>query len=303
MIRHRVLWKAVKGAAIVVGICCALAVAAAAWYVIEFYPRTAEAFEINTRDQPTRILLATQGSEFKDGLVMAICDSLRTQPVYIKVVDVGGLDDIDTAAWDKVLVINTAMMNIMSGPARRLVARGEGLDNVLLFVTSGGADFKPADLAVDALSGASRLVDTERLANLVLDWTAGDVEGGWTARDQVLALEYFLQVDVGAACDAIRSERSRYQVLYSDLERRLNRVGYDFLRRGLLADARHAFRLNRDLFPESWNVYDSYADALLASGDREGAIANYRKSLELNPGREAGKRRLAELEAGAGAAL
>ena len=69
------------------------------------------------------------------------------------------------------------------------------------------------------------------------------------------------------------------------------------------ADARHAFRLNRDLFPESWNVYDSYADALLASGDREGAIANYRKSLELNPGREAGKRRLAELEAGAGAAL
>jgi len=303
MNRHKVFWNAVKGAAIVVGCCCALAVAAALWYVIEFYPRTAESFEINTRDQPTRILVATQGSEFKDGLVTAICDRLRMQPVYIKVIDVGGLDDIDTTAWDKVLVVNTAMMNIMSGPARRLVARGEGLDNVLLFVTSGGADFKPADLEVDALSGASRMVDTERLADLVLDWTAGDAEGGWTAGDQVLALEYFLQVDVGAACDAIRSERSRYQVLYSNLERRLNRVGYDFMRRGLLADARRAFRLNRDLFPESWNVYDSYADALLASGDREGAIANYRKSLELNPGSEAGKRRLAELKAGVGAAL
>ena len=303
MNKLRVLRKVAKVAVIVVGCCFALAVAFSLWYLIEFYPRTAESFEINSPDQPTRVLVATQGSEFKDGLVAAICDRLRERPVYIKVIDVGGLDEVDAVAWDKVLVINTAMMNIMSGPARRLVARGEGLDNVLLFVTSGGADFKPADLAVDALSGASRLVDTERLANLVLDWTAGDVEGGWTARDQVLALEYFLQVDVGAACDAIRSERSRYQVLYSDLERRLNRVGYDFLRRGLLADARHAFRLNRDLFPESWNVYDSYADALLASGDREGAIANYRKSLELNPGREAGKRRLAELEAGAGAAL
>ena len=297
MNRHRVLRTVVKWVAIVAGCCCALAVAAALWYVIKFYPRTAESFEINAPDQPTRILVATQGSEFKDGLVAAICDRLRERPVYIKVIDVGGLDEIDAVAWDKVLVINTAMMNIMSGPARRLVARGERLDNVLLFVTSGGADFKPADLAVDALSGASRKVDIEGLADLVLDWTAGDADGGWTAGDQVLALEYFLQVDVGAACAAIQSERSRYQVLYPYLERRLNRVGYDFLRRGLLADARHAFRLNRDLFPESWNVYDSYADALLASGDQKGAIANYRKSVELNPGREAGRRRLAELEA------
>jgi len=45
-----------------------------------------------------------------------------------------------------------------------------------------------------------------------------------------------------------------------------------------------------------WNVYDSYAEALPANGDREGAIAGYRKSLELNPGHEAGRERLAELE-------
>jgi tetratricopeptide (TPR) repeat protein len=58
------------------------------------------------------------------------------------------------------------------------------------------------------------------------------------------------------------------------------------------------FRVNKDLFPESWNVFDSYAEALLANGDRDGAIANYRRSLELNPDSESGKRALAALESG-----
>jgi len=296
MNKYKVFRKAAKVAGLFAGGCFALAAAFSLWYLIEFYPRTAESFEVNSPDQPTRVLVATQGSEFKNGLVSAVCDRLRTKPVHVRVIDVGSLDDIDISEWNKVLVVNTAMMNIMSGPARRLVARGEGLDKVLLFVTSGGADFKPADLAVDALSGASRKRDTDRLADLILDWTAGDGKGRWTAGDQMLALEYFLQVDVAAACSAIHSDRNRYQRLYSNLEGRLNRVGYDFMGRGLLADALHAFRLNRDLFPESWNVYDGYAEALLANGDREGAIAGYRKSLELNPGHEAGRQRLAELE-------
>ena len=292
----RVFWMVAKAAGFVAGGCFVLAAAFSLWYVIQFYPRTAESFEVNSPDQPTRILVASQGSEFKNGLVAAVCDRLKNQPVYVKVIDVGGLDDTDIAGWSKVLVINTAMMNIMSGPARRLVARGEGLENVLLFVTSGGADFKPAGLEVDALSGASRKGDTDRLADLITDWADGEAVGQWAARDQVLALEYFLQVDVGTACTAIQTEKARYLELYPDLENRLNRAGYDFMRRGLLDDALQAFRLNRGLFPESWNVYDSYAEALLASGDREGARSNYRKSLELNSGRQATQRRLAELE-------
>lgn len=296
MKEKRILKTVVKIAGFVAATCFAVAAVFALWYLIEFYPRTARSFEINSRELPTRILVASQGSEFKNGLVAAVCDLLEPLPVYVKVIDVGGLDDIDTAEWDKILVINTAMMNRMSGPARRLVERDEDLNNVLLLVTSGGADFNPAGLEVDALSGASRLEDTHRLADLILDWTDGDSEGRWTAGNQVLALEYFHQVDAGAACAAIHSDQRRYQQLYPDLQRRLNKAGYDFMRRGLLADALHAFRLNRDLFPESWNVYDSYAEALLANGDREEAVANYRKAVELNPSRDAGRQRLAALE-------
>ena len=39
-----------------------------------------------------------------------------------------------------------------------------------------------------------------------------------------------------------------------------------------------------ELHPTSPNVYDSLAEALLASGDREGARAGYAKALALDPG-------------------
>jgi cytochrome c-type biogenesis protein CcmH/NrfG len=37
------------------------------------------------------------------------------------------------------------------------------------------------------------------------------------------------------------------------------------------------------LHPESWNVYDSLAEAYMNSGEKTLAIQNYQKSLELNP--------------------
>jgi cytochrome c-type biogenesis protein CcmH/NrfG len=36
-------------------------------------------------------------------------------------------------------------------------------------------------------------------------------------------------------------------------------------------------------YPESFNVYDSLAEAYMVNGDKALAITNYEKSLELNP--------------------
>jgi cytochrome c-type biogenesis protein CcmH/NrfG len=36
-------------------------------------------------------------------------------------------------------------------------------------------------------------------------------------------------------------------------------------------------------YPASWNAYDSLGEAYMAAGDRQRAIENYRKSLQLNP--------------------
>jgi cytochrome c-type biogenesis protein CcmH/NrfG len=41
--------------------------------------------------------------------------------------------------------------------------------------------------------------------------------------------------------------------------------------------------LNVEAFPQSSNVYDSLGEAYMANGDKELAIRNYEKSIELNP--------------------
>ncbi len=67
------------------------------------------------------------------------------------------------------------------------------------------------------------------------------------------------------------------------LENFVNRLGYQFLGWEMSSEAVRVLDLNRQLFPQSPNVYDSYAEALMGRGDNEGAIRNYEKVLELDP--------------------
>jgi len=79
-------------------------------------------------------------------------------------------------------------------------------------------------------------------------------------------------------------------------EGRLNQIGYQILGRKMFAPAIIIFRLVVELYPESWNAFDSLGEALAAKGDIADAIRNYGKSLSLNPKNEAGAKKLAELK-------
>lgn len=90
----------------------------------------------------------------------------------------------------------------------------------------------------------------------------------------------------------LRADTAHY--LLSEDE--LNSLGYDFMAAGAnpfhfpevrrYAEAIETLKLNTELFPSSWNVYDSYGEA----------IRMYRKSVELNPGNTGGKKALQELQ-------
>jgi len=70
---------------------------------------------------------------------------------------------------------------------------------------------------------------------------------------------------------------------YSYSERELNSLGYDYLRANKIDEAIGIFKLNMQEFPQSSNVYDSYAEALMVKGENNEAINYYKKSLALNP--------------------
>jgi CubicO group peptidase (beta-lactamase class C family) len=66
-------------------------------------------------------------------------------------------------------------------------------------------------------------------------------------------------------------------------EESINSVGYRLLRRKRVAEAILVFQANADIHPQSWNVWDSLAEAYAASADKPRAIVLYEKSLALNP--------------------
>lgn len=89
-----------------------------------------------------------------------------------------------------------------------------------------------------------------------------------------------------AAYDRLKSsEADRYDFAESEL----NDVGYFLLNSGRIEDAIQILQLNVDSYPESANAYDSLGEAYLAAGNKVLAIANYQKSLELNPENTAAK--------------
>jgi CubicO group peptidase (beta-lactamase class C family) len=78
-------------------------------------------------------------------------------------------------------------------------------------------------------------------------------------------------------------------------ENEMNVVGYQLLQSGKTKEAATVFKWNVEAFPRSWNVYDSYGEALLALGDTAQSIINYKKSLDINPNSEYGIKALRSL--------
>ena len=55
----------------------------------------------------------------------------------------------------------------------------------------------------------------------------------------------------------------------------VNTLGYQLLNGGKIDDAIEVFKKNTELYPESWNVWDSLAEGYMNKGDKQLAIENY----------------------------
>ena len=125
------------------------------------------------------------------------------------------------------------------------------------------------------------------------------VEGGheWTEREHTRNVRLFwAQLQTFAAQVVEKTIREsgieegirKYNEIKTDEryyfdESSFNTLGYELLGEGNIREAIEIFKLNVQVYPDSWNAYDSLGEAYMENGDRELAIQNYNTSLELNP--------------------
>jgi len=115
----------------------------------------------------------------------------------------------------------------------------------------------------------------------------------------------FLTVERKRAVKAPPTEREFVQIiadkgvvraaqLYSELKRSdpeyilfkettLRLLGHKLTQEHRIKDAVDIFKLDIEAYPQSWKAYDSLGEAYIAGGEKELAMKNYRRSLDLNP--------------------
>ncbi|HXO75673.1 MAG TPA: tetratricopeptide repeat protein, partial [Puia sp.] len=79
-------------------------------------------------------------------------------------------------------------------------------------------------------------------------------------------------------------------------EEHMNNMGYALMRKQHLKDAIGVFKQNAEDFPNSWNVWDSLAEAYANDGEKDLAIKNYERSVQLNPDNKNGIKQLEKLK-------
>jgi tetratricopeptide (TPR) repeat protein len=75
----------------------------------------------------------------------------------------------------------------------------------------------------------------------------------------------------------------------------LNRIGYQYLNKGMTDEAIAVFFINTKYFPDIANTYDSLGEAYMLKGEKKLALENYKKSLELNPQNKNAEMKINEL--------
>ena len=103
----------------------------------------------------------------------------------------------------------------------------------------------------------------------------------------------------GKITEAIESYRKIYKDTPKNVsvsENRLNNLAYQLMQKKRLPEALALFKLNVEFYPTAWNVYDSLGEAYMTNGEKDLAITNYKKSLEINPQNANAREKLKELE-------
>jgi len=212
----------------------------------------------------------------------------------------------DLYLWDQALytdkLLSQKYIDVMFTPYLNNYAYGWGVrkvqigttqDSTLVIAHTGGIAGSDSRIV--------RLVDDKHLIVLL-----GNVGIGWAKINEIsreiinilynvpynLPKESMLKTliatlekkDIASAIKQYNNLKSKNPNSYDfNVENDLNGYGYYLLSINKNNEAIEIFELNVVLYPKSWNTYDSLGEAYLKNGNKELAIKNYKKSLELNP--------------------
>lgn len=115
----------------------------------------AEAFEVNSSAYSQKLLIAAQGSEFKNSVTQTIINRFKDDSIFIKIVDVSALEHIEPIDYNALLLIHTWENWKPPIDIDIFINRTKDYkDKIVVITTSGEGTYKMSD--VDAITGESK---------------------------------------------------------------------------------------------------------------------------------------------------
>jgi len=136
------------------------------------------AWEAGPADAGQRVLILTQGSDFKDAIVTKTTGSLLDQGVFVRVLDVKEAKKQSPDDWDAVLMIFTLSIGKDDAKAKAFMQAHPDADNIITVRTQGTEETYPMAENVDGISAASVMSEVNATTELV-----------WAHLSQLLGLD------------------------------------------------------------------------------------------------------------------
>jgi len=136
-------------------------------YLIIHIQDVAEPMEVGSPEMDKKVLIATQGSEYKNALLDTLVVRLKGEDVYISVIDISDLSEINQEDWDAEVIIHTTEGWKLPDPVKEYLDRIDNPNEVILLITSGDGSWKPEECKVDVLTSASKVTDISEKSNSI----------------------------------------------------------------------------------------------------------------------------------------
>ena len=157
-----------KNRLIYLGSLVMLLAAFAFWYKVTYSMERTENRGINSATLSSKVIIATQGSEFKDAIVTNIINFYKKDSVHIKIIDVSQLQNFEPRIYNAIVILHTWEYGKPPLAVTQFISENEASKTkTIVFATSGSGGNKIQ--SIDALAGESILESAGDISDEIIE--------------------------------------------------------------------------------------------------------------------------------------
>ena len=123
--------------------------------------------------EDAHVLIANQGSEFKNAVVEKLREEMKGSHVSFTVQKLNILSRASPDEWDVVVILHAVKMGSVNKNVERFLNRVNDPSNVIVCTTCGQEDVIPGKYGIDSITAASQEYEIEAAATRIAEQLRG----------------------------------------------------------------------------------------------------------------------------------